>query len=74
MKIIVRVKPGARADSVEKIAENEYRVSTKEPPIQGRANRGVIAILASHFSVAPSRVSIVSGFTSRKKSIEIREN
>ena len=46
-------------------------VKVKEPPIEGKANRAVVRVLARHFGVAPSRVRIVSGLTSKDKVIEI---
>ena len=48
-----------------------FEVSVKEPPIAGRANMAIIKAVAGHFKVAPSRVRIISGFTSRQKILEI---
>ena len=72
MKLSIRVKPSASEEKIEEIAAGQFEVSVTEPPIQGRANRAVIALLARRFGVAPSRVFIVSGHTSRQKVIEVR--
>lgn len=72
MKYSIRVKPSASEEKIEAVADGQFEVWVKEPPIQGRANRAVIAALAQHFGVVPSRVSIVSGYTSRQKTIEVR--
>ena len=74
MKIIVQAKPNSKEEGVEKITIGDieaYRVSVKEPPIQGRANAAIIKLLADYFKVSPARVKIISGYTSRQKIIEI---
>ena len=71
MKITVHAKPAAHEEKIEKIGENEYRVSVKEPPVQGKANAAIIKALAVFFNVPASALKIVSGWTSRKKIIEI---
>ena len=71
MKIFVTAKPNARERSVEKNDETSYAVSVKEPPVQGRANIAIIKAVAEYFDVAPSRVRIISGWTSRQKTLEI---
>ncbi|MSU54514.1 MAG: DUF167 domain-containing protein [Candidatus Staskawiczbacteria bacterium] len=71
MKIIVKVKPGAKEDKIERVDESNYIVSVKEPPIDGRANVAIIKLLANHFDVSPSLIEIISGYMSRIKVIEI---
>ena len=70
MKVQVKVKPNSKTEG---ITENDstLMVKVKEPPIQGRANHAVIRILAEHFGVPEDRVSILSGFKSSSKVIEI---
>lgn len=71
MKIIVKTKPGAKNDKIEKVDEANYIVHIKEPPIDGRANAALVKMLASHFDVSPSLVEIISGYMARVKVIEI---
>lgn len=71
MKIFVKAKPGAREEKVEKIDENNFAVSVKEPPVQGRANAAIARALAEHFKVGSSQVRLLSGFSSRQKVFEI---
>lgn len=56
---------------VECLAKGEYRVRLTAPPVDEKANRLLIKLLAEHFDVAPSLVRIVSGMSSRKKIIEV---
>ena len=40
-------------------------------PVDGTANRELIALVAGHYGVAKSAVTIVSGRTSRQKLLQI---
>ena len=71
MKIFVRAKPNAKEEKIDKIDENHYSVSVKEPPVKGEANAAIIKALAKYFKISPFRVDIVSGHTSRNKIIKI---
>jgi len=71
MKIFIKANPSAREERIEKIDENHYSVWVKEPPVKGKANQAVIKALAEYFKVASQRVKIVSGYTSRQKTMEI---
>lgn len=83
MKIFVKVKPNSKKESVERVTQPtldlessksemvEYKVSVKEPPIQGKANEAVIKALAKYFDVAPSLVHLHSGATAKRKVFNI---
>jgi uncharacterized protein YggU (UPF0235/DUF167 family) len=71
MNLIVKVKPKARDEKVEKIDDTHYVIYTKNIPEKGRANEGVIQLLSKHFSVPKSRITIISGKTSRLKGVLI---
>lgn len=71
MKIFVKAKPGAQEQKIEQIDKTHFTISVKAPPVQGKANRAIMAVLAEHFSVGRDQVRIISGYTSRNKIIEI---
>ncbi len=78
MKIFVKAKPGSKTESVKKLeglfdakGKETFVVAVKEKPTDGDANRAIIKAIAKHFDVAPSRVRIIAGLTSREKVIEI---
>lgn len=71
MKIFIQAKPNAREEQIEKIDEMHFIVAVKEPPVQGRANAAIQKALAEHFGVAPARVRLVSGYSSKQKMFEI---
>ncbi len=71
MRISVRVKPGSKEESVEKTADGEYIVRVKAPPVEGRANEAVREVLAAHFNVPKSRITIKRGSSGKRKLINI---
>lgn len=71
MKIFIKAKPMSYEEKVEKIDESHFLVCVTEPPQNGLANKGIVRALANYFKVAPSRVVIKKGFTSKQKIVEI---
>lgn len=71
MKLFIRAKPNSKRTRVEKISDNTYLVEVKEPPIDGRANKAVIKALAEFLNIAPSRIKLIQGATSKQKILEI---
>jgi len=71
MKIFVRVKPRARQKKIERVGKNQYVVSVKEPPQEGKANYALIKALAEYFGVPRTQIKILRGVTSRQKCVEI---
>jgi len=63
----VRVQPRARRNEVVEQAGGVFRVRVTAAPEGGEANRAVIALLADALGVAPSRIALVRGATSRDK-------
>lgn len=73
MRIQVKVKPRSKTEDVTREIDGDvYVVRVKEPPVEGRANRAVLKLLAKHLGVPESRLSIVSGLTSKNKVIEVK--
>jgi uncharacterized protein (TIGR00251 family) len=70
MKIRVKVTPNSKKEEVT-MEGDTFWVRVKEPAREGKANVAIIKALAGYFGVAKSQVSILSGFTSRNKTIEI---
>ena len=71
MKIKVRIKPNARITDVVKLPDDSYLVSVVSPPVEGRANRELIAVLADYFQKPKGHVEIVVGKRGRHKIVEI---
>jgi hypothetical protein len=71
MKIFVSVKPSAKEEKVLCLDETHFKVSVKEPPVDGRANWAVIRTLSDYLKKPATSLRIVSGQTSRQKILEI---
>ena len=63
----VKVQPRSHKRHIQKIGEEQYKVRVLSPPSEGKANKEVIELIASHFHLPPSRVKITKGQKSRKK-------
>ena len=72
MKISVYIKPNSRhREEIVKNDDDTLTVYVKALAIEGRANAAAIKLLAKHFKVAPSKVKLVRGATSKYKIFEI---
>ena len=75
-RLAVRMTPRARRDAIGGVVEVEGRralaVRVAAPPIEGAANKALIAFLADRLGVAKSAVSIESGEKSRLKIVRVR--
>jgi uncharacterized protein len=70
----VRVTPRAGVDAVDGVGETgELRVRVRSAPADGAANKALIKVLAAALDVAPSRIDIVSGASSRTKRVVVDE-
>ena len=72
MIVNVRVIPRARVQKI--VADGDVlRVYTNAAPTDGAANAAVIKMLAKHFDVPKSRISIIRGETSHDKVISVSD-
>ena len=72
MKISVHLKPNSRhREEVVVGDDGSLMVYTKAPAIEGRANVAAMKLLAKYFGVAPSKVKLLRGVTSKNKIFEI---
>lgn len=71
MLIRVKVKAHARASALTQLPDGSWWAQVKAPPIEGRANQELIALVAEHFRCAKAAVSIKSGASGRLKLVSI---
>jgi uncharacterized protein YggU (UPF0235/DUF167 family) len=68
----VQVKAGSsKGPLVEQTSDGGLVAYVRERAIEGAANDAVVRVVAAHFGVAPSRVTIRRGHTSKHKTLEI---
>ena len=70
-RISVQVYPNAAKNEVVDFIDGVLRVKVAAPPVKGKANKELIALISRVLGVDKSRVSISRGHTSRRKVIAI---
>jgi hypothetical protein len=74
MKLLeVRVRPNARESRLEQAPDGRWQALLKAAPIEGRANDELLALVARHFGLRRSQLSIRSGAGGRLKRVQIEE-
>jgi uncharacterized protein (TIGR00251 family) len=71
MVIQVKVKPNSRVSILEESTSGVWLARLKSPPVDGKANEELIALIAKRFACRKSAVSIKSGVSGRTKLIRI---
>ncbi len=69
--IRVKVKPNARVSSLARSEEGTWVAQLKAPPVDGKANAELIALVAARFQCHKSDVEIRSGASGRTKLVRI---
>jgi uncharacterized protein len=67
----VRVHPGARKNGVTGVHAGAVKIALTAPPVDGKANEALIAFLAEALHLPRARIALVSGLTSRTKTVRI---
>jgi uncharacterized protein YggU (UPF0235/DUF167 family) len=67
----VKVKPNARASSLERLDDDTWLAHLKAAPVDGKANAELAALIATAFALRRSQVSIRSGVSGRMKLVQI---
>jgi len=68
----VHVRPGASRPGVAGLHGGALALRVAARPIEGAANREVLAVIATALEVAPSAVELVAGARGRDKRVRIR--
>lgn len=71
-RLRLRVTPGARVESIE-IGDAVLSVKVRAKPQDGAATAAVLALVARALGVAPSRLELLRGATSRDKLVQLPE-
>ena len=70
-KLLIKVKPNARENSLRQFQDGTWIEEVKAPPKDGKANRALIKVIAKQFNVTKSQVSIRRGKSGRTKLIQL---
>ena len=71
--VSVRVKPRSSRAGVEGEVDDALVVRLRSAPVDGKANKELIEVLADYFNVPKSSVEFLSGETSKLKRLKIKE-
>lgn len=67
----IKVKPNARQRSLAQADDGTWLALIKSPPVDGKANLELCALVAAHVGCAKSLVSIKTGSTGRIKLVQL---
>lgn len=75
LRVALQVTPRSSADRIEGIVDGPdgpvLKVKVTAAPDRGRANAAVLRLLAKAWGLAPSRLTLASGETGRRKMVAI---
>jgi uncharacterized protein (TIGR00251 family) len=71
VRLQIKAKPGSRVSTLEAQPDGTWVARLKSPPVDGKANAELIALVAERFGCRKSDVSIRSGAGGRMKWVEI---
>ena len=71
MILRVKVKPNARDSLLRQQADGSWLAHLKAPPVDGRANAELVALVAAHFKCRKADVIIKSGASGRNKLVSV---
>ena len=69
--IQVKVKPNSRLSTLEEASDGVWLARLKSPPVDGKANAELVALIADQFGCRKAEVTIRSGAGGRMKVVRI---
>lgn len=70
-KIVVYCQPGAKQTQRVGLHDGKPKIQLKAPPVDGAANKALIAFLSDLFKVPKSAICIELGASGRTKRVEV---
>jgi uncharacterized protein len=68
----IKVKPRAKASSLEQAGDGTWVARLRAPPVDGKANEELVALVAEHFHCRTAAVLIKAGASGRMKLIQVQ--
>jgi len=69
----IRVKPGSRREELLEQPDGSWLAHVRAPPVDGKANAALVALLAEHFGLRKAQVNIRSGSGGRLKLVQLED-
>jgi uncharacterized protein len=70
-KLTVKIIPRSSRNQIIKNPDGTYKIKLTAAPVDGEANKKLIAFLSKEFNISKSKIVIIKGETSRNKIIGI---
>jgi uncharacterized protein len=67
----LKVKPNSRVSGLTEQPDGTWLAQLKSPPVDGKANAELIALVAAHFGCRKAQVTIRLGAGGRRKVVRI---
>jgi uncharacterized protein (TIGR00251 family) len=67
----IKVKPNSRTSSLIQEADGSWQARLRAPPVDGKANDELVALIAAHFKCRKAAVVIKSGASGRIKLVKV---
>jgi uncharacterized protein len=71
LTLVITVKPNARASRLVQDDAGQWTAQLKSPPVDGKANDELIALVAKHFGCRRASVTLKSGASGRLKRVVV---
>jgi uncharacterized protein (TIGR00251 family) len=72
MSLVVRVVPSAsKTEIIGWMSDGSLKIRLAAPPVDGKANGELVSFLAKILGVSKNEIEIVSGQTSKKKTLRV---
>lgn len=69
----LHIQPGAKKTAIAGLHGTALKIRLAAPPVDGRANEALLAFLATCLALPKSRITLVSGHSSRSKRVRIQD-
>ena len=73
MHLHIKVKPRARTSELVQSSDGTWLARLKSPPVDGKANEELVALVAAHFKCPKAAISIKSGASGRIKIVKVEK-
>ncbi len=69
--LAVRVTPGAKRNAVTAFKEGVWDIKIAAPPVGGRANEELVALLSKKLDIRRNSLNVIKGQSSRNKLVSV---
>jgi uncharacterized protein (TIGR00251 family) len=71
-RIVVQVQPRAKQNQVLRYADGAWHLRITAPPVEGKANLGLVKFLSEVLEISKASLTIEKGLTAKRKVIAVK--